>query len=136
MVPYTITHQGVPIGNVELDPAQTRSAAAVAPLPAYDAIRPIVLAASLALRAAAVSTGDADVVSRSALDRGAALGKDLELRDARGELVPTDFIELAEWPGEDPEVRAWVGIRGVAAGRPAAPAPRTTQGSESASPAA
>jgi len=136
MTSFTITHQGVPLGTVELDPAQQRVAAAVATLPAYEAIRPIIQAASAALRAAAVGGGEADTGSRDALQRGAALGKDLELRDSAGELVPTDFIELAEWPGEDPEVRAWIGFRGVPAAQPARRSPPKREGPESAPPAA
>jgi len=136
MAAFTITHQGVPIGTIELDEAEHRIAAAVAPLPAYESIRPIVRAASIALRAVAVSAEDADSRSRDALHRGAALGRDLELQSSKGELVPTDFIELVEWPGETPEVRAWVGLRGVPAREPARVGPRRGKGPESAPPAA
>jgi len=133
---FTITHRGVPIGIVELDSAVERAAVAVAILPAYESLRPIVRAASDALRTAAVGPGESDIVSRSALQQGVALGKDLELIDRAGELVPTDFIELGEWPGEDPEVRAWIGFRGVPAQRAARRSPPKKQGPESAPPAA
>jgi len=133
---FTITHRGVPIGTVELDSAEDRAAVAVVILSAYEALRPIVRAASDALRAAAVGSGESDVVSRSALQQAVTLGKDLELIDRAGELVATDFIELGEWPGEDPEVRAWIGFRGVAARRAARRSPPKKEGPESAPPAA
>jgi len=135
MTSFTITYQGVPVGTVEFEPTDQPAACAVALLPAYEAIRPIVRAASAAIRAGAVAD-QAPPVSADALHRGAALGKDLELHDSAGRLVPTAFIELAEWPGEVPEVRAWIGIRGVPAGQPARKRPCSTGGSESAPPAA
>jgi len=133
---FTITHRGVPIGTVELEAAEERAAAAVVTLPAYEAIRPIVLAAAHALRAATIGASEGNEVSRSALQQGVALGRDLELIDRNGELVPTDFIELGEWPGEDPRVRAWIGFRGVAAHRVARRSPPKKRGPESAPPAA
>ncbi len=136
MSSFTITHRGVPIGTVELDSAEERAAVAVVILPAYEALHPIVRAASDALRAAAVRPGESDIVSRSALQQGVTLGKDLELIDRAGELVPTDFIELGEWPGEDPEVRAWISFRGVPARRGARRSPPKKEGPESAPPAA
>ncbi len=136
MSPFTITHRGVPIGTVEMELAEERAAVSVATLPAYEAIRPIVRAASDALRAATVGPSETEIVSRRALQQGAALGRDLELIDRAGELVPTDFIELGEWPGEDPQVRAWISFRGVPAQRAARRSPPKKQGPESAPPAA
>ena len=133
---FTITHRGVPIGTVELNVAEERAAAAVVTLPAYEAIRPIVVAAADALRAATIGATEGNEVSRGALQQGATLGRDLELIDRNGELVPTDFIELGEWPGEDPRVRAWIGFRGVAAHRVARRSPPKKRGPESAPPAA
>ena len=132
----TITHRGVPIGSAEIESTDERAAVAVAPLPGYEAIRSIVRAASVALRATTAGSGDQESLSRGALQRGAELGRDLELLDHRGELVPTDFIELGEWPGEEPEVRAWIGFRGVPAARAARRSPPRKSGPESAPPAA
>lgn len=51
---YTIRHRGVPIGTLDLLPAGERAAVAITPLGAYEAIRPLVRAASRALSAVAL----------------------------------------------------------------------------------
>lgn len=116
----TITREGVPIGRVELPADGERVAAAVIPLPAYEAIRSLVRAASVALSTVVVggtTTTAADQAPiQTLLRRAAELGRALELRDATGALVPTDFIDLTEWPGGHPEVAAIVGLRDSHAG--------------------
>jgi hypothetical protein len=126
---YTLTHRGVPIGTVELPPTGERVTVAVTPLPGYDALRPLVRLASHALSGVALNApGDPalpPVASTLALERGAELGRALELRDGAGALMPTDFIDLSEWPGGAPEVAAVIGLRDTHARQPApSPAPR------------
>ena len=127
MATYTILHRGVPVGQLELAelPAGAggaRVSASVTPLAGYDAIRPLVRAASRAGAALAVGAdtpGLRQFASAAALERNVALGAALELRDAAGALVPTDSIELTEWPGGRPELAATLGLRGGHAGVPA-----------------
>ena len=134
MPPFTIAHRGVPIGTVDLGLWQLQTAVAVTPLPAYESIRALVRTASQALRAAAGGS-QSDVNLQSALHTGGELGRDLELRDSAGNLVPTDFIELTDWPDETPAVRAWIGLHGVPAGK-SAPYPPRSRGGSGAAPAA
>ena len=126
---YTITHRGVPVGNVALPPSGARVTVAVAPLPGYEAIRPLVRRASRALYAVALGAPGTPVprplASETTLGRAAELGRVLELRDAAGALVPTDFIDLTDWPGGAPEVAAIIGLRDSHAQHPApSPVPR------------
>jgi len=120
MTSCTITREGVPIGRVELPADGERVAAAVSPLPAYEAIRSLVRAASVALSTVVAGEPTAaaadQALMQTALRRAAELGRSLELRDAAGALVPTDFIDLTEWPGGHPEVAAIVGLRDSHAG--------------------
>jgi hypothetical protein len=137
--PYTITHRGVPVGTVELPPSGERIAVAVTTLSGYEAIRPLVRRASRALSAivlgAPVGPGPRPLASETALGHAAELGRALELRDSAGALVPTDFIDLTDWPGGAPEVAAMIGLRDSHAREPApAPAPPVSD-SESESPA-
>ena len=112
---YTITHHGVPVGTAELPSDGDRMTVAVEPLPAYAAIQPLVRDASCALADVALGrSGD-----MGALRRAAALGRDLELRDPAGALVPADFIELTEWPSGAPQVAAFIQLREAHAPVPA-----------------
>jgi len=124
---YTITHRGVPIGTIELPVSSERVTVAVSPLPGYEAIQPMVRQASRALSAvvldAAGTPGLRPLASEAALGRAAELGRALELRDATGALVPTDFIDLTEWPGGTPAVAATIGLRDSHARQPAPAAP-------------
>lgn len=127
---YTITHQGVPIGVIELPPHADRITVAVVPLPAYDTLQPIVRRASDAL--ADVALGRA--ANATALQAAAALGRVLELRDASGALVPVDFIELTEWPGGNVQFAAFVALRDSHAIVPAKVQPRPRRDSDSSAP--
>ena len=141
---FTITRHGVPIGTVELTRADTSAAeqiaCAVFPLPGYAPLQPIVRAASEALRNLLPAGPPADrgteLAAERALGRGAELGRELELRDATGLLVPTDFIELSEWRGGNPEVAALIRFRLSHAAVPARLPPRESGGSDAAAPAA
>jgi hypothetical protein len=138
-VRFTITHRGVPVGDVELDfGGDELTVGLVRPLAGYAAVRPIVRAATDALRNDGFPGLAADPVSPSvgegALGRNAALGRALELRDERGALVPTDFIDLAEWPGEATEITTWVRVRHAAAAVPAAGRPPRGAAPEGARP--
>ena len=93
---------------------------AITPAPGYEAIRPLARETGEALEASGLFGGASATAAaahmpserRSAvLDAGARFGSALELRDETGKLVPTTFIELAEWPGRQPETVAWVGFR-------------------------
>jgi hypothetical protein len=135
----TITYRGAPIGTLELPPAGERVAVAVTPLSGYEAIRPLVRQASRALTAVTLGTPGAPAMrplaSETTLGRAAELGRALELRDAAGALVPTDFIDLTDWPGGSPEVAAIIGLRDSHAGDPA-PAPTPSMRDSNAGPPA
>jgi hypothetical protein len=141
---FTITHTGVPVGTVELTRADTSAAeqiaCAVMPLPGYSPIQPIVRAASEALRNLLPTGPPADrgteLHAERALGRGAELGRTLELRDATGLLVPTDFIELSEWRGGNPEIAALIRFRLSHAAVPARLPPREADGTDAQAPAA
>jgi len=136
---FTITYQGVPIGRLEFPAAGERVAVAVTPLPAYDAVRSLVREASVALSSVALAgSGEAagpQLRSQTALRRAAELGRALELRDAAGALVPTDFIDLTDWPGGHPEVAAIVGLRDSHAGVRAVVRPPGIGGTDAIPPA-
>lgn len=110
---HTITYNGVPVGTVELTEQREVMSLAVTPFASYESIRPIVRHASEALADVALARESRDRVADTglALERGATLGRALELRDATGALVATDFIELTEWSGGSPEVAAIVRFR-------------------------
>ncbi|MGH7720204.1 MAG: hypothetical protein ACREON_15350 [Gemmatimonadaceae bacterium] len=107
----------------------------VHPLVAYAGLRAVVRAVSAALANVALARVGLDVDS-AALRRGAELGRALELRDEAGALVPTDFIEITEWPGGDPEVAAMIRFRATPATVPAALHPRPRGDADAESPAA
>lgn len=132
----------MPVGTVELTRADTSDAeqiaCAVFPLPGYAPIQPVVRAASEALRNLLPAGPPADrgteLTAERALGRGAELGRALELRDATGVLVPTDFIELSEWRGGNPEVAALIRFRFSHTGVPARLPTRQTADSDAAAP--
>lgn len=123
-----ITHQGVPVGLVELPAEGDRFTLAVQPLAGYSAVREMVRSASVAL--ADVALGRHPVDPR-ALERAVILGGALELRDRAGVLVPADYIELTDWPGGTPSVAAFIRLRESHAPVPAVapPCPRGDSGS-------
>jgi hypothetical protein len=129
---YRVTHQGVPIGTVELPREGDRFTVAVYPLPAYAAIQSVVRSASGAL----VDVALGRPANAADLQRGAALGRALELRDVAGALVPADFIELTDWPGRRPEVAAFVRLRETHAPVLADVLPPTRGDSDASTPAA
>ena len=65
-----------------------------------------------------------------------ALSRSLELRDEAGVLVPTDYIELMDWPGGSPEVSALIGLRESQAHIPAYVPSRPKTDSDTELPAA
>ena len=118
MPTFTISLRGVPVGVAEFAPASDLITIAVHPLPGYDAVQPTIRAASAALADAAIGRV-ADAPRDQALRRGAELGRMLELRDQAGGLVPTDFIDLTEWPNGNPKVAAIIRFREAHAAVPA-----------------
>jgi hypothetical protein len=110
---YSILRNGVPVGDVELDLTMDPAVGVVNPLPGYAAVRSRVQDATKAF-SATISNDTAP--SRQALSEGAAIGRELELRDEKQELVRTDFIELADWQGRPLHVTVWVRARGAIAG--------------------
>jgi hypothetical protein len=113
---YRIAHRGVPIGEADLDLEADPAVGHVATLPAYDSLRERVRIATRVLQAsiAGSSTSDEDV-----LKSAVALGRELELRDQQGELIPTDFVELADWETDPLGVTVWVRLRQTTGGKPA-----------------
>jgi hypothetical protein len=110
---YSILHNGVPVGEVDLDLTGDPAVGVVNPLPGYAAVSSRVQGATRAF----ISTMSNEMSpNRPALTDGAALGRELELRDENHELVKTDFIELADWQGRPLNVTVWVRARGAFAG--------------------
>jgi hypothetical protein len=113
---YHITRHGVPIGEVDLALGADIAAGDVRPLPAYDAVRTDVQAATRALRSLGafgpIDEPHGENLERSAvIARGAALGRELDLRDAEGGAVAVDWIELLDFGGSPASVAAWVRAR-------------------------
>ena len=129
---YVITHNGVPIGTVDLPRDGDRFTVPVTPLAGYEVVRPLVRRASAALADVALGHPPNAVL----LGRVAELGAALELRDGAGSLVPVDFIELTDWPGGAPEVAAFIQLRDAHAPVPAAVPSQPRTGSDTAAPAA
>ena len=103
-VHYSISHLGVPVGEVDLDPTETAIGELV-PAAGYSAIRDTIRSASRALWATGFFDPAAagEKVDPAALGRAAALP--LELRDDTGVFVPADFINIVERPAPgDPPV--------------------------------
>ena len=133
----------MPLGTVDLVEPGERLSCAVAPLPAYEAIRSLVRAASVALSTAALlgpgegagAGAEQRLRTQLTLRRAAELGRALELRDAAGALVPTDYIELTEWPGGHPEIAALIGLRDSHAGVPARVRPPEARSGDAVPPA-
>jgi hypothetical protein len=100
---FVISHLGVPIGNVDLPPAET-AVGELVPADGYLAIRETIRSASRVLWASGfLADGDGTEFDVSALSRAQALS--LELRDERGACVPADFINIVERPApSDPPV--------------------------------
>ena len=119
---FTITHNGVPVGTVEFNPAEESVGIPVRPLSGYAGVREIVRAMTNTLLS--ISSGKGNLpVAAAALKRGTELKQQLELQDEMGVLVPVDFIVLTEWPGLMPTVVATLQLRDAHATVPA-PVPR------------
>jgi hypothetical protein len=124
---YSILHEGVPIGTVELG-AKENEVGEVIVTPAYSAVRPIILAASEALWAAGflAEVGDPKSIKTSALQRAQSLP--LELRDPLGAFVATDFVNIVERPNPDDLPVVFVRFRLMPAGTPSVPSQRKRDG--------
>lgn len=134
---FTITHHGVPIGQIEMLPAGERLTVPVQPLPGYMPLQDLVQAASRALADVALCrAGLASPQANHALQRGVELGRVLELRDSAGAMVPTDYIELTDWLGGEPAVAAFIRLRDAHAGVPARVPPPPVGGTDADAPAA
>lgn len=131
---YTITYRGVPVGRADLNLGPELVVAEVTPLRAYDAIRPDVRAATVALhRAGFLAAAPQRDVSAAphmlvgALGRGAEIGRELELRDDCGAAVAADFVELMDFT---PMVTAWARARQAPASVSAREGPRRADAAE------
>jgi hypothetical protein len=125
---YSILHNGVPVGEVELDLTVDPAVGAVRALPGYAAVSSRIQDSTKAFSATVSNEGS---TNRQALADGAALGRELELRDENQQLVKTDFIELADWQGKPLDVTVWVRARGALSG--VASRPLRVQSSDAAS---
>jgi hypothetical protein len=112
-----VTFQGVPLGEVDVEPAEL-VIAELRPAPAYESIRPTIRAGSEALWALGFTgTPATGCVSTEAL--GAAARLDLELRDANGGAVAADWINVIEWPEADRRPTVMARIRHTPSADPA-----------------
>ena len=124
---YRIRHKGVPIGDVDLDLTNDPAVGIVEPLDSYGSIRDRVRSATKAFTATAFGLGDSEPTSSVVLADGAALGRELELRDDRQDLVKVDFVELADWEGKPLDITVWVRARHALSGVPSIrPDPKRT----------
>lgn len=128
----TVTFHGVPIGTVELKEYELTSGI-MAPLNAYQAVRPTVRRGSAALLSvgfygtAALVAGEGEPATIEALAEAGALR--FELRDERGEQLEADFVNLIEPPDEEAVV-AIARFRGAASNIPARRPSRRARGRE------
>jgi hypothetical protein len=119
---YSISHLGVPIGDVELTPAET-AVGELTCASGYEGIREVVRSASEALAANGFwgQPGRSVGVDPAAFRRAQNLS--LELRDELGAFVPVDFINIVEGPATDAHPVVFVRFRfahGHVASRPRA----------------
>ena len=116
---YTIEHQGVPVGTIELKAHNDLAAADVEPLAGYVTIEPVVRAATTALRNLGFRGPVANVASNASestvLRAAATLGRQLELRDERGAAVAVDFIDMTDWSEKEREIVAFITFRDASA---------------------
>lgn len=98
-----VTHHGVPLGRVDELHLTTGDLVVgeVECLSAYDALRPTIWEASRSLWSVGFLASGIDVTRMSpapAEVRERAAELELELRDEKGALVPTDFVNIVERP--------------------------------------
>ena len=98
-----VTHHGVPIGRIEALhlTAGDLAVGELHCLLAYDALRPTIWEASRSLWSVGFLASGVDVTRMSpapAEVRERAAELELELRDEKGVLVPTDFVNIVERP--------------------------------------
>ena len=125
---YTVSHEGVPVGTVELAPGET-VAGELAATPAYKSIQAVVRAASEVLWSQGfLATGQpaARIPDAAALARAQSLP--LELRDSSGGFVAADFVNIVERPGLGEPPVAFVRFRHAPAADPAVRPPREGDG--------
>ena len=131
---YTVSHQGVPVGTVELAPGET-VAGELSATPAYKSIQAVVRAASEVLWAQgflAAGQPPTRIPDAAALSRAQSLP--LELRDSRGGFVAADFVNIVERPGLGEPPVAFVRFRHAPAAEPATQSPREAEGGGRARP--
>jgi hypothetical protein len=106
----SIAHKGVTVGGADV-PAGEFIVADFEPAQAYSSIRPIVREGSESLWAMGFShpEGTGSRISLEALTRAAALHYDL--MDPEGRLIPTDFINIIEWPSVEARPVAVIRLR-------------------------
>ena len=131
---YTVSHQGVPVGTVELAPGET-VAGELSATPAYKSIQAVVRAASEVLWAQgflAAGQPATRIPDAAALSRAQSLP--LELRDSHGGFVAADFVNIVERPGLGEPPVAFVRFRHAPAAEPATQPPREAEGGGRARP--
>jgi len=106
MRPVVVTHHGVPLGRVEALRLTTGDLAVgeLECLSAYDALRPTIWEASRSLWSVGFLSSGIDVTRMSpapAAVRERAAELELELRDEKGGLIPSDFVNIVERPFVD-----------------------------------
>ena len=103
MLRVVVTHHGVPLGRVNALHLTIGDLVVgeLECLPAYDALRPTIWEASRSLWSVGFFASGMDVTRMSpapAEVRERAAELELELRDEKGALVPTDFVNIVERP--------------------------------------
>ena len=101
-----VTHHGVPVGRIEALRLTTGDLAVgeLECMSAYAALRPTIWEASRSLWSVGFLNSGADVTRMAPAPpevRERAAELELELRDERGVLVPTDFVNIVERPFVD-----------------------------------
>jgi hypothetical protein len=132
---YSVTHEGVPIGTVELPDQRTWSGGSLVPLPAFERVRPA-LAAVAELGAGAVErllflAADTPIDGSPTLAEAARLR--FGLTDPAGHEVPVGVVRVAI-AAADRRPRVLADFRLDACGSPAQLPRRTRRDGDSAEP--
>ena len=114
----SVTHLGVPIGRVDLEIGDTQALGTLSPLPAYELVRPRILAAGRLGPAARVELLTLQADRSPSHPAIAAAALTLELWDSQGAQIQVDMVRLVELETQ-PGVTLLAELRTTAAGQPA-----------------
>jgi hypothetical protein len=140
---YTLLFRGAAIGTVDFQTDGEIGGGPITPLPGFEAVRGALEAASRALanlgylppvgQAVGGVNASGDRAGRDALARAQAICDELELRDERGALTPTDWINVFGGRTTDEPLAVMAAFRRDPAGVRAVLPPSTRRGGDGGS---